>query len=264
MVTKTVGGVVLEDSTDGKDVVLCIHGLGGSSNNWTPVLAAFEGFRVLRVDLPGSARSPLPAEPLSIASYVKTILGVLDAMEVARVHVVAHSLGTIVAQHLAVEHPARVASLAMFGPLLAPPEAGRPGILARAALAREKGLAGMQEIADTIVKAATSDETKAERPITLALVRESVMRQSPEGYAASCEALAKATPAAIDRITARTLLVTGENDGTGSPAGVKAMGERIVGSKVVILPGSGHWTTFEKPVECLRALREFYAGKEAS
>lgn len=259
MATTQVHGLFIETEGDGQPVV-CIHGLGGSSNSWTPVLPAFAGRRVVRVDLPGSARSPLPSQPLSIDLYVDTIAAVLRELDLQQADVVAHSMGTIVAQHLAVRHAERVRSLALFGPLVAPPDAGRDGIRQRAALARDKGVAGLQEIADAIVKGATSDETKAQRPVAIALVRESVMRQTPEGYAQSCEALAGAQAAEIGRIAVPTLLVTGDQDGVGKPDAVKAMGERIGGSKVVVLRGCGHWTTFEKPVECVAELEAFHAA----
>jgi 3-oxoadipate enol-lactonase len=257
MATTEVQGLIIETEGDGAPVV-CIHGLGGSSNNWTPVLAAFEGKKVIRIDLPGSARSPLPSQRLSIDVYVEAIALALRELKIERADVVAHSMGTIVSQHLSVRHPDLVKSLALFGPLLAPPDAGRDGIRQRAAIAREKGVPGLQEIADGIVKGATSDETKAQRPVAVALVRESVMRQSPEGYAQSCEALAGAQAAEIDNIKVPTLLVTGDQDGVGKPDAVKAMGERIAGAKVVVLSGCGHWTTFEKPVESKTELQSFY------
>ena len=257
MTTLLVKSMAVEVDGDGQAVV-CIHGLGGSSNNWTPVLSAFEGMKVVRPELPGSARSALPSQPLSIDLYVDSLADVLSELGISKAHVVAHSMGTIVAQHLAIKHPELVQSLALFGPLLAPPDQGRPGIQARAALSREKGIAGVQEIADAIVKGATSAETKAERPVTVALVRESVMRQSPEGYAQSCEALAGAQAAPVEKISVPTLLVTGDEDGVGQPAAVKAMGERIAGSKVTVLSGCGHWTTFEKPGECAAELKAFY------
>jgi 3-oxoadipate enol-lactonase len=241
MATTEVQGLIIETEGDGAPVV-CIHGLGGSSNNWTPVLAAFEGKKAIRVDLPGSARSPLPSQRLSIDVYVEAIASALRELKIERADVVAHSMGTIVAQHLAVRHPELVKSLALFGPLLAPPDAGRDGIRQRAA----------------IVKGATSDETKAQRPVAVALVRESVMRQSPEGYAQSCEALAGAQAADVDNIKVPTLLITGDQDGVGKPEAVKAMGERIAGAKVVVLSGCGHWTTFEKPVESKTELQSFY------
>lgn len=257
MTTSLINGVFVEDQGEGQEVVFCIHGLGGSSNTWTPLLAGFEGMRVVRIDLPGSARSPYANAPSSIASFVASVAGVLEALNLGPVHIAAHSLGTIVAQHLAVEHPARVKTLALFGPLAAPPEPARAATLARAALART-GEAGMQDIADAIVKAATSKETKTERPVTLALIRESVMRQSAEGYARSCEALAAAQPAGIEKVTVPVLLVTGSEDGVGSPAGVQALAARLAKSTVTILDGCGHWTTFEKPFECIQALETFY------
>lgn len=257
MTTILVKNVVVEVEGVGQPVV-CIHGLAGSSNNWTPVQRAFEGMKVIRLDLPGSSRSELAADPLSIDLYVETIAAVLAELQVSGAHVVAHSMGTIVAQHLAVNHPELVKSLALFGPLIEPPEAGRAGMKARAALCREKGIVGMQEVADAIVKGATSAETKAQRPVTLTLVRESVMRQTAEGYAQSCEALAGAKAADVEKIAVPTLLVTGSEDGVGPPAAVKAMGERIQGSKVTVLDGCGHWTTFEKPAECVAELLAFY------
>lgn len=202
MATTQVQGLFVEVEGDGAPVV-CIHGLGGSSNNWTPVMAAFEGRRVIRIDLPGSARSPLPSQKLSIDVYVDVIASVLVELKAEQSDVVAHSMGTVVAQHLAIRHPRLVKSLALFGPLLAPPDAGRDGMRQRAALAREKGIPGVQDIADAIVKGATSDETKAQRPVAVALVRESVMRQSPEGYAQSCEALAGAQAAEVEQIKVR-------------------------------------------------------------
>jgi pimeloyl-ACP methyl ester carboxylesterase len=259
MATTQVQGLFVEVEGDGAPVV-CIHGLGGSSNNWTPVMAAFEGRRVIRIDLPGSARSPLPSQKLTIDVYVDVIASVLVELKAEQSDVVAHSMGTVVAQHLAIRHPRLVKSLALFGPLLAPPDAGRDGMRQRAALAREKGIPGVQDIADAIVKGATSDETKAQRPVAVALVRESVMRQTPEGYAQSCEALAGAQAAEVEQIKVPTLLVTGDQDGVGKPEAVKAMGDRIAGSKVVVLSGCGHWTTFEKPQESAAELKSFYSA----
>ncbi|HEY9223422.1 MAG TPA: alpha/beta fold hydrolase [Variovorax sp.] len=258
MTTHIINGLAVEIDGEG-DALLCIHGLGGSSNTWTPVLAALSGFKVIRPDLPGSARSALLKQPLSIEHYATALEDLLASLCVESVHVVAHSLGTIVAQHFTVRNPDKVKSLALFGPLVAPPEAARPNITARASAARG-GLAAMQEIADAIVKGATSKETKEQQPAVLALVRESVMRQSPEGYAQSCEALAVAQSAAIERIDVPTLLVTGDQDGVAPPSNVAAMAARIAGSRQVVLDGCGHWTTFEKPQRCMQELEQFHAS----
>jgi pimeloyl-ACP methyl ester carboxylesterase len=115
----------------------------------------------------------------------------------------------------------------------------------------------MQEIADAIVAAATARETKETAPAVLALVRESVMRQTPEGYAQCCAALAKAQAAAVEEINVPTLLVTGDQDGVAPPAAVEAMAARIANSRTVVLKACGHWTTFERPQECIKELNDF-------
>jgi pimeloyl-ACP methyl ester carboxylesterase len=240
------------------DAVLLIPGLGGSSNVWTPVMPALARQRAIRPDLPGSARSSRVEGPLSIERFVEAMLRVCSAVGVERAHVAAHSLGTIVAFHLAVAAPGLVRSLALFGPLLAPADAIRPGIRARGEKARSEGEAGMQEIANALVQAATSSETKARRPVAVALVREVLMRQPPDGYARTCDALADAQAADTSKITCPTLLVTGDEDAIAPAQAVRQIAERMPGCRLEILRGCGHWTPIEKPDECNDLLRRFY------
>ena len=89
-------------------------------------MPALARHRVIRVDLPGSGRSQRVEGPLSIERYVETLLdGLHPARASTRAHWIGHSMGTIVCQHLAATHPKRVRQLALFGPLIAPPEAAR-------------------------------------------------------------------------------------------------------------------------------------------
>jgi 3-oxoadipate enol-lactonase len=242
----------------GGDAVLMIHGLGGTSNTWTPLLSAFARFTTLRFDLPGSGRSHRVEGSLSIDRFVQAALRVLGAKGIERVHIVGHSLGTIVAAHLAAREPTMVRSLALLGPLLAPPDAARPNIRGRGDKARNEGVAGMQAIADALVQSATSAESKAKRHAAVAFVRESVMRQDPEGYARTCDALAEATAADTALIACPTLLVTGDEDVVAPPQSVRSLGEKIAGSQVEVLRGCGHWEPVEKPDECIDLLRRFY------
>jgi 3-oxoadipate enol-lactonase len=68
MATQFVERVAIEIDGDG-DAVLLLHGLGGSSNTWTPIMAALARHRAIRPDLPGSARSYRVEGPLMIGSY---------------------------------------------------------------------------------------------------------------------------------------------------------------------------------------------------
>ena len=260
MTTQFVERMAVETEGSG-EAVLMIHGLGGTSNVWTPVLPAMRRHRTIRPDLPGSGRSHRVEGPLSIDRFVLAMQRVCAALGLERVHVAAHSLGTIVAFHLAATAPRLVRSLALFGPLLCPPDSARRGIQARGARARAEGEAGMQAIADALVEGAISSETRTRRPVAVAAVRELVMRQCPDGYARSCDALAEARPAEVAGIACPTLLVTGDEDAIAPAQAVRQIGDRIPGSQVTVLPRCGHWTMLEKPEECDDLLQRFYARR---
>ena len=119
----------------------------------------------------------------------------------------------------------------------------------------------MQAIADALVQGAISTETRTRRPVAVAAVRELVMRQCPDGYARSCEALADAQAVEVGGIECPTLLVTGDEDAIAPAQAVRQIGERIRGARVTVLPRCGHWTMVEKHEECDDLLRRFYAQR---
>lgn len=260
-----VDRIAVEEEGDGPAVV-CVHGLGGTSNTWTPVMPALARHRVIRVDLPGSGRSQRVEGELSIERYVDALLAVCARLDVTRAHWLGHSMGTIVCQHIAAAHPKRVASVALFGPLIAPPDGARAAMKVRAAKARD-GAGAMQEITENLLGAALSADTRERQPLAVAFVRESLMRQDGEAYARSCEALAGAPAAAVETIEAPVLLVTGDEDGVAPPQSVRAMAERLHrarSTRVVVLPKCGHWTPVERADECRRELRDFFSANARS
>jgi len=263
MALHLIDRIAVEDEGQG-DAVVCVHGLGGSSNTWTPLMPALSRHRALRVDLPGSGRSQQAEGSLSIARYVESLVAVCSRLDITRAHWLAHSMGTIVIQHLAATQPKLVRSLALFGPLAAPTDAARAGVRARAAKARAEG---MQEIAETLVQAALSADTRQRLPLAVAFVRESLMRQQGEAYARSCEALADAQAADVSPCKLPVLLVTGDEDGVAPPQVVRALAERFhsaTSARVVVLPRCGHWTPIERHEECARELREFLGAQRGS
>ena len=260
-----VDRVAVEEEGEGPAIV-CVHGLGGSSNTWTPLMPALARHRVIRVDLPGSARSQRVEGELSIQCFIDALLQVCERLDIGRAHWLGHSMGTIVCQHIAAAHPKRVASVALFGPLIAPTDAARAAMTARAAKARG-GAEAMQEITEALLGAAVSADTRERQPLAVAFVRESLMRQAGESYARSCEALAAAPAAAVETIEAPVLLVTGDEDGVAPPQAVRAMAERLHrarSTRVVVLPRCGHWTPVERPDECRRELRDFLSANARS
>lgn len=100
------------------DTVLLLHAAMGSSQRWfrwMPRLAS--RYRVLRMDLRGHGLSqiPPPDQPFSLAHLVGDVLELLDREAPGAVHVVGNSAGGYVAQRLAIEHPERVKTLALYG-----------------------------------------------------------------------------------------------------------------------------------------------------
>ncbi|MGD9539168.1 MAG: alpha/beta fold hydrolase [Alphaproteobacteria bacterium] len=248
--------LAVEKQGDGPALVM-VHGLGGTSNAFFPQVALLSRwFTVIRPDLEGSGRSPLKGKP-SIESFADDVLAVMDDAGAKEAHLIGHSMGTIVCQHLAAKHPKRIKSLALFGPIAEPPEPARAAINDRAKTARKDGMVG---IADTLVNAGTSAVTKAHHPATAAFVREILMRQDAKGYAATCEALAAVKSADLAKIACPTLLLTGDEDGVAPPAAVQKLAKGIKGAKMVVFSGCGHWTQIEKPAEVNAALVNFYFG----
>ena len=263
MALHLIDRIAVEEEGDG-DTVVCVHGLGGSSNTFTPLMPVLARHRVLRLDLPGSARSQTAEGALSISRFVEAVLAVCTRLKVESAHFVGHSMGTIVLQHLALKAPKLVRSLALFGPLIAPPDAARAALSARAAKARAEGAAGLHEITLALVNSALSAETRRTQPLALAFVRESLMRQGTDAYARSCEALADAQPARVEGINAPVLLVTGDEDGVAPPQAVRAMAEKLHAARstrVAVLARCGHWTPVERPAECQAELRDFFSAQ---
>ena len=253
MTTVAVNGVVAEVAGDGPAVVM-LHGLGGTSNAFQPQMDALRAYRIVRIDLPGSGRSPVPAGDASLAGFAETVVGVAKVLGIDRAHFVGHSLGTILCQQIAAERPSLVASLFLFGALAEPAEATRAGLRGRAELARREGMA---PVADQVVASALSTATHAGNPVAVAYVRESLMRQNSEGYARTCEALAAASAVDPRLIAAPTFLLTGDADQVNPPGVARALADRIKGAKFQSVDRGGHWLMVEKPVESNRWIAEF-------
>lgn len=243
----------VEKQGSGEPVVL-LHGLGSTANVWEPqVRALADRFTLVRYDLEGAGRSPATG-PLSIAGWVDDLKALLDAEGIARARLVGHSLGTLILQHFAVAHPGSVEKLVFIGVNRAPPEARRVAIRERVAKVRAEGLDG---IVEAIVKGGLAPATLAEKPEVVALVRELLLRQDPEGYARSCEAMAAATAADAAAIRAPVLLVAGRDDTISPLANSEGLAADLADARVQVLEACGHWHPIEQPAALNAALRDF-------
>jgi pimeloyl-ACP methyl ester carboxylesterase len=247
--------IAVDDFGEGA-ALLCVHGLGGTSNFWRPVVTAFAGgHRVIAPDLPGAGRSELDPE-LSIASIVRDLLALLDQLKIDKVQLVGHSMGTIICQHIAVAAPGRITGMVLLGPLSEPPEAARSAISDRAKAARTDG---MLAIANAIADAALATKTKADNPNAQGFVREMLLRQPAEGYALSCIALSRAKAADLSAIQCPVLLVTGDQDAVAPEANVALLHKSLAHSEMHVLGDCGHWTMTERDTEVIQLMSAFLA-----
>lgn len=235
--------------------MLLIHGLGGTSNFWRPVITEFaDSHRIVVPDLPSAGRSDIDPG-VSIDSLVVDMFALLDALDIDQVRLVGHSMGTIVCQHMAATSSDRIRDLVLLGPLAEPPEAARTALAGRAKSAREDG---MNDIADVIADVALAAATKATKANAQGFVREMLLRQAPEAYALSCEALARAERAAAEQIRCRSLLITGDEDAVAPEDNVRALARQLGSPETLVLESCGHWTLTERPTAVIEAMRQFY------
>lgn len=240
--------------------LVMIHGLGGSSNTFQSLMPALGDYRVLRVDMPGAARSAVQPGRASIQALAAAILDLLRSVRVTRCHLIGHSLGTLVCQSLAAGNALEVESLVLFGPMLAPPAAARQALRERAESVLRSGMAG---VADAVSRASVGPAA-AHDPVVGAYIRESLMRQSPTGYAAHCRALADAGPADHAAIRCPSRLVVGSADPVTPPAMARELVTRLPSATLDELDGVGHWATLEAPDAARRSLLQHLSLVDAA
>lgn len=250
-------------SATGSPVVF-VHGLGGTSEFWSPLIAAasLESSHSLHLfDFEGHGLTPTsPLSTLSIASFAKDLEGIFSHANISSgsgAILIAHSMGCLVATKFVLENPGLVRKLILLGPPPSPlPEAASQGSYARAKTARTKGMAAVYE---AVASAGTSTRTKRENAVALAAVRISLLGQDPEGYAKACTALAGAiTTLDFSNVQAETLIITGDEDKVSPPQLCEGYSKALPKSKgVQILQDVGHWHVFEDVNGVAKAVKNF-------
>ncbi|WP_370966299.1 alpha/beta fold hydrolase [Amycolatopsis sp. cg9] len=102
--------VVHYDRTGDGPALLLLHGTAASREQWGPLTAQAKTFTVLAPDFPGSGLTTDHGGPIGVEDLAAQAEAVLDHAGVGTAHVVGHSLGGVVAAHLAGTRPDRVRS----------------------------------------------------------------------------------------------------------------------------------------------------------
>lgn len=100
---------------DDAPVLLALHGIGSRAEGWGALAARLPDWRVIALDLPGyGITEPLPDDWPLAADYADLVAAFINGtLNEAPLHVVGHSLGTLVGAALAANYPELVASLTL-------------------------------------------------------------------------------------------------------------------------------------------------------
>lgn len=234
-----------EESGEGAPLLL-IQGLGWSADMWYATVPELDqDHRVIRYDARGIGRSEVPAGPYPIELMADDAIAVLDAAGVDRAHVLGVSLGGIVAQELALRHPARVCSLLLGcthpgGAETVWPE---PEVLEALKGRRDMSLEELMRTAALYgyVPGATSIEEDIRRRLALPT--------SIEGYEAQLTGglTYQGTTARLPDLTVPVLVFTGDLDRMVPPANSEHLAAVIPDARLVVVPDAGHVLFTEQP-----------------
>lgn len=107
-------GALYYERQGGGFPVLFVSGLTGSAAFWGDQVAAFaKHFDVITHDQRGIGESDLTRSGFTVDRMAADVIGLMDALEIERAHIVGHSTGGAMAQILAIEHPKRLASIVL-------------------------------------------------------------------------------------------------------------------------------------------------------
>ncbi|MFE4213015.1 alpha/beta fold hydrolase [Streptomyces sp. NPDC056844] len=263
---------------EGAEPALLVHGLGGSSQNWSalmPLLA--ETLDSEAVDLPGFGDSPPPDDGnYSLTGHARAVIRLLDAGGRGPVHLFGNSLGGAVATRVAAARPDLVRTLTLISPALPEIRVQRPAV--PTALLALPGVA-------TLFARLTRDWTAEQRTRgAMALCYGDPARISDEAFRHAVaemerrlelpyfwDAMTRSARGIVDaytlggqhglwrqaeRVLAPTLLVYGGRDQLVSYRMARKASAAFRDSRLLSLPEAGHVAMMEYPEAVAQAFRE--------
>ncbi|ACL57068.1 3-oxoadipate enol-lactonase [Methylobacterium nodulans] len=228
----------------GAPVVAFSNSLGTALAMWDPLVPALRGrYRVLRYDTRGHGASQVRDESASVEDLADDLLGLLDALGIARAHIVGLSLGGMTGQALAMRAPERVQSLTLMATAAhMPTEASWNE---RAETVRAQGTAAIVDV--TMERWFTPDFPRT-APALVDPVRRQFLGTDRAGYAVCCHAIGRMDlRPGLGRIEAPTLVIAGRDDPSTPPAKSEEICEGIRHAELVVLPAARHLLAIERP-----------------
>ena len=238
---------------DGPTVMLC-NGIMSNFSMWDRQMPALtDRYRVLRFDNRGHGGTEVRPPPYTMETLAADARGLLDVLEIERVHFVGASLGGMVGQLFAVTYPERLASLAFLGTLsvMGPPEMWNERFEAIRA-------DGLEALMPTMMERWFTPEYRDTHAAVVAGVVADVTATALDGYIGCGSAIRDMDQTSLlPDIKVPTLVMGGAED-PGVPLSETEMIQKsIPGAEKVVIEGARHLFGIEKPEQTNQALREF-------
>jgi pimeloyl-ACP methyl ester carboxylesterase len=254
----------VERHGQGPDVLL-IAGLGDPAEAWQPQLDGLaDRYRLTAFDNRGAGRTPLPETPLSVTTMADDAAALLRALEVPSAHVAGFSMGSAIAQELALRHPELVRSLVLVGTY------ARPDALFRSQLEFWRWLPEVPPSERAFFEAfftwVYTPRAHADGSVGQ-IVEEALAfphQQSVEAFQAQVDVcLAHDTADRLAEIAAPTLVISGEFDTILPPRFGRAVAAGIPNARFDVMPGEAHQPFQEVPDEFNARVDAFWREVEA-
>lgn len=180
-----------------------------------------------------------------LADMARDTVGLLDALGLDRVHVAGASMGGMIAQTLAADHPRRVRSLTSIMSGTGSRFSGQPALKTYPLLLRRapRDLAGYLAHQGAIHAAIGSPGTRPDDPLFLEISRRSFERNpDPTGTGRQLAAILASgdRTRALHRISSPTLVIHGSADRMIALSGGRATARAIPDAELHVVPGMGH------------------------
>ena len=265
MATATAGdGTVIYYETWGRgEPLLLVSGLATDLRIWACQRMVFgRRFRCIAVDNRGSGRSGKPEGPYTLEQMAADAIAVLDAEGVGRVHVVGHSMGSYIAQVMAVGYPDRLRSLTLAGTACRHVP-WRLELLERwQETARNHGVHAWARRAFPYLLGPRTAWTLG---LFINLLWPIILQQPRHAFDSQIEALLGAPDgerARLSEVEAPTLVVCGARDTLTTPADAAEVAALIPHARLVTLKGAGHGLMLEAAPDFNAAVLDFLASVE--
>jgi pimeloyl-ACP methyl ester carboxylesterase len=238
--------------------VLMIMGFMGSAKAWFRLLPHVSGsHRAIVFDNRGTGDSDRPAGLWSMEDLVGDALAVLDAAGHESAHLVGVSMGGMIAQHLALDHPDRVRSLSLICTRPGQPESTSWRMVASVAL---RPFVGPGRTFPIVAPLLYSERTRRDRPDVLAEdLRMRFSDQAPSATALGQLAAMRShdTRERLQELEMPVLVMHGEEDALIPPENGRELARLIPGAELVLLSDCGHLVATDAEEEAAEALLGF-------